>query len=65
MQAWKLRKQMTVEEKNAILSMHRQGYSSRKIAEMQQMQLQFPDLWKDLMKLDVQKINPDVRFAWE
>ena len=31
------RKQMTVEEKNDILLMHRQGYSNRKIAEIQQM----------------------------
>ena len=31
--AW-ARKQMTMEEKNAILPMHRQGYSGRKMAEI-------------------------------
>ena len=25
----------------------------------------FPDLWKDVLKLDLKKIDPDVRTAWE
>ena len=27
--------------------------------------LQFSDLWKDVMKFDLKKIDPDARTAWE
>ena len=51
------RTQMTVEEKNAILSMHRQGYSSRKNAEIFSRCIVYncSDLWKNVMKPDIRK----------
>ena len=59
-------KQMTVEEKSAILSMHRHGSNSRKLQKYwADAALQIQDLWKDVMKLDLKKIDPDVRTAWE
>ena len=45
--------------------MHRQGYSGKKFPDSADAILEFPNLWKDVMKLDQKKIDPGMRTAWE